>query len=213
MIEIGLTGGIGSGKSTVAEMFVDRGAVLIDADQIVRDLQQPGGAVFDAMVDRWGSRIVAEDGTLARDVVASIVFSDEAELTALNSIVHPAVAEEMKARRAALHGTDAVVVLDIPLLVRPDGESLADRYADLAAIIVVDVDPDITLDRLVTHRGFDPADAQARIAAQASRDARRAVADRVLDNSGSLEDLKTQVADAWDWVSSLPHPPAVTAAE
>jgi len=194
-------------------MFVDRGAVLIDADQIVRDLQQPGGAVFDAMVDRWGSRIVAEDGTLARDVVASIVFSDEAELTALNSIVHPAVAEEMKARRAALHGTDAVVVLDIPLLVRPDGESLADRYADLAAIIVVDVDPDITLDRLVTHRGFDPADAQARIAAQASRDARRAVADRVLDNSGSLEDLKTQVADAWDWVSSLPHPPAVTAAE
>jgi len=213
VIEIGLTGGIGSGKSTVAEMFVDRGAVLIDADQIVRDLQQPGGAVFDAMVDRWGSRIVAEDGTLARDVVASIVFSDEAELTALNSIVHPAVAEEMKARRAALHGTDAVVVLDIPLLVRPDGESLADRYADLAAIIVVDVDPDITLDRLVTHRGFDPADAQARIAAQASRDARRAVADRVLDNSGSLEDLKTQVADAWDWVSSLPHPPAVTAAE
>ena len=123
MIEIGLTGGIGSGKSTVADALVARGAELIDADRIVRDLQTPGAAVFDQMVERWGERIVAGDGTLDRAAVADIVFNDEAELEALNAIVHPAVAEEMKTRRDALQDTDTIVILDIPLLVRPDGTS------------------------------------------------------------------------------------------
>ena len=118
MIEIGLTGGIGSGKSTVADLLVERGAVFIDADRIVRDLQSPGGAVFAAMVERWGDRIVANDGTLDRQAVAEIVFNDEDELKALNDLVHPAVGEAMKEQREAAVGTDAIVVLDIPLLVR-----------------------------------------------------------------------------------------------
>lgn len=206
MIEIGLTGGIGSGKSTVADALVERGAVLIDADRIVRELQEPGQPVFEAMVERWGTKIVARDGTLDRAKVAEIAFNDKDELKALNDIVHPAVGKEMVARRTAVEGTDAVVILDIPLLVRADGESIADQYANLAGIIVVDTDPEIALERLVRHRGFDEKDAKARIANQASREARRAVADRVIDNSGTLEELEPQIRFVWSWISTLPHP-------
>jgi len=204
VIEIGLTGGIGSGKSTVAEMLVERGAVLLDADRMVRDLQAPGGSVFAAMVERWGERIIADDGTLDRQAVAAIVFNDADELEALNGIVHPAVAEELKTQREAVQGSDAIVVLDIPLLVRADGTSDRDRYANLAGIVVVDVDPDIALNRLVDQRGFDENDARARIANQASREQRRAVADVVIDNSGSLDALTLQVDDVWSWAQALP---------
>lgn len=203
MIEIGLTGGIGSGKSTVADLLVERGAVLIDADRIVRDLQAPGGSVFTAMVERWGERIVAADGTLDRQAVAGIVFTDEDELKALNDIVHPAVGEEMKAQREAVEGTDAIVVLDIPLLVRADGTSDKDRYANLAGIIVVDVEADLAVERLVAHRGFDESDARSRIANQATREQRRAVADIVIDNSGPLDELGPQVDAAWAWAEAL----------
>lgn len=206
MIEIGLTGGIGSGKSTVADALVERGAVLIDADRIVRELQEPGQPVFDAMVERWGKKIVAKDGTLDRAKVAEIAFRDEDELKALNDIVHPAVGKAMVERRAAVEGTDAVVILDIPLLVRADGQSVADQYANLAGIIVVDIDPELAVRRLVKHRGFTRADARARIANQASREARRAVADRVIDNSGTLEDLEPQLRFVWSWIKTLPHP-------
>lgn len=204
VIEIGLTGGIGSGKSTVADLLVERGAVLIDADRIVRELQAPGGSVFAAMVERWGDDIVAEDGTLDRQAVAEIVFNDEDELTALNDLLHPAVGEEMKAQREAVEGTDAVVVLDIPLLVRADGTSDKDRYANLAGIVVVDVDTDIAVERLVGFRGFSEDDARARMANQASRADRCAVADIVIDNSGPLDDLAAQVDEAWAWMRSLP---------
>lgn len=206
MIEIGLTGGIGSGKSTVADLLVERGAVLIDADRIVRQLQAPGGSVFAAMVERWGDTIVAADGTLDRQAVADIVFNDEDELKALNDLVHPAVGEEMKQQREAVMGTDAVVVLDIPLLVRADGTSDKDRYANLAGIVVVDVDTELAVQRLVEYRGFAADDAEARMANQASREDRRAVADVVIDNSGPLDDLVTQVDAAWEWMRSLPHP-------
>lgn len=206
MIEIGLTGGIGSGKSTVADLLVERGAVLIDADRIVRQLQAPGGSVFAAMVERWGDTIVAADGTLDRQAVADIVFNDEDELKALNDLVHPAVGEEMKQQREAVMGTDAVVVLDIPLLVRADGTSDKDRYANLAGIVVVDVDTELAVQRLVEYRGFAADDAEARMANQASREDRRAVADVVIDNSGPLDDLVAQVDAAWEWMRSLPHP-------
>ncbi len=199
-----MTGGIGSGKSTVAEMLVERGAVLLDADRIVRDLQAPGGSVFAAMVERWGERIIADDGTLDRQAVAAIVFNDADELEALNGIVHPAVAEELKTQREAVEGSDTIVVLDIPLLVRADGTSDKDRYANLAGIVVVDVDPGVALDRLVAQRGFDENDARARIANQASREQRRAVADVVIDNSGSLDALALQVDDVWSWARALP---------
>ena len=199
VLEIGLTGGIGAGKSTVAELLVSRGAVVIDADIIVRDLQQPGAAVFVRMVERFGSGIVRTDGTLDRAAVAEIVFSDREQLAALNGIVHPAVTDEMTRRRQALAATDTTVVLDIPLLI-------ATNYADLDAVIVVDVDPEIAIRRLVEHRGFTESDARARIANQASRDDRLAIADFVIDNGGSIDELSEQVGACWKWICSLPRP-------
>ena len=203
MIEIGLTGGIGSGKSTVADMLVERGAVLIDADRIVRDLQEPGAPVFDAMVERWGSAVVAEDGTLDRAAVAAIVFTDDNELKAINDIVHPAVGEAMQARRDDLKETDAIVVFDIPLLVKSEDDPVDERYSHLQGIIVVDTDVEIAVERLVLHRGFDADDARSRIILQASREARRAVADIIIDNSGDLDSLGPQVDAAWVWAESL----------
>jgi dephospho-CoA kinase len=199
VIEIGLTGGIGSGKSTVAGMLVDRGAVLVDADAIVREVQQPGTPVFAAMVDRFGPGIVAADGSLDRAAVAAVVFSDPAQLEALNGIVHPAVSDEMTRRREALAATDATVLLDIPLLVES-------KYSGLAGVIVVDVDPELAVERLVRHRGFSEDDARARISRQASRDERLAAADFVIDNSGDLDHLRLQVDRCWEWVLSLPRP-------
>jgi len=199
MLEIGLTGGIGSGKSTVAAFLVERGAVLLDADAIVRELQEPGTPVFAAMVDRWGDAIVSVAGTLDRQAVADRVFGDADELKALNAIVHPAVGDEMTRRREEIAGTDATVILDIPLLVESGHDGLG-------GIIVVDVDPEVAVERLVAHRGFAAQDARDRIARQASRDNRLARADLVVDNSGSLEDLEAEVDRAWAWIGSLERP-------
>ena len=206
MIEIALTGGIGSGKSTVADAFVDRGAELIDADRIVRELQEPGQPVFEAMVQRWGAGIVAADGKLNRGAVAEIAFNDADELKALGEIVHPALYNEIERRRGLLAGSDVVVVLDLPLLVGADCTSIADQFGVLAGIVVVDADLEITVERLVASRGFDEADARARIANQASREARIAVADWVIDNSGDLTALNRNIDEAWKWITSLPHP-------
>ena len=200
MREYGLTGGIGSGKSTVAEGLVARGATLIDADAIVRELQQPGAPVFERMVDHFGRGIVAADGTLDRQTVADIAFGDQEQLAALNEIVHPAVVREMKARRDALADSDAVLVTDIPLLVRADGtRSSAKEYDRLWGIIVVDCHVEIAIARLVVSRGFSEADARARVA---SREARLAVADHVIDNSGSLADLEPQLDRCWAWMTA-----------
>ena len=202
VIEIGLTGGIGAGKSTVADGLVDRGAILIDSDRIVRELQAPGAPVFRAMVKRWGREIVAPDGSLDRAAVAAIVFNDAQELRALNAIVHPAVRAEMSARLAAVADTGAVVVLDIPLLVDEQG-STRPEYRDLAAIVVVDTDPELAVERLVAHRGFSEADARARVARQAGREQRLAAADYVVDNSGTIEALDAELDRLWAWIGSL----------
>lgn len=185
--------------------LVSRGAVLIDADQIVRDLQQPGRPVFEAIVARWGPAVVAADGTLDRAAVADVAFNDADELAALNAIVHPAVGAEMADRRAAAAAEwpDAVVVLDIPLLVRPGGEPIAARYRDLAGIVVVDADPETAVRRLVAQRDLSEEDARARIANQADREARLAVADFVIDNNGSLDELEPQIDACYRWASSL----------
>ena len=206
MIEFGLTGGIGSGKSTVAQALVERGAVLIDADAIIRELQAPGQPVFRAMVERWGTSIVTEDGTLDRPAVAAIVFADEHELETLNDIVHPAVGKEMIDRRKVLEGTDAVVINDIPLLVRKDGSSEREGLDKLAGIIVVDTPPGVAIERLIEHRGFDQTDAEARVANQASREDRLAVADFVVDNGGPLDALASQIDACWAWIQSRPGP-------
>ena len=196
MLLIGLTGGIGSGKSTVSSLLAERGAVVIDADAIVHELQAPGQPVLAAMVERFGAQILDEHGALRRQVVADLVFNDPDALADLGAIVHPAVGEEIARRMAAEADTDHVVILDVPLLV----ESGRD---DMVATIVVDVDPDLAVERLVTHRGFSEADARARVARQASRQQRLAKADRVIDNSGTLDELRRQVDDAWGWISGL----------
>lgn len=190
MVLIGLTGGIGSGKSTVSGLLAERGAAVIDADAITRDLQGPGSPVLEAMVDRFGPTILARDGTLDRQAVADIVFNDAAALADLNGIVHPAVGAEIARRLQELSTTDRVVVLDVPLLV----ESGRD---DLAALVVVDVDPEVAVQRLVAHRGMREADARARMAHQVSREDRLAKADLVVDNSGSLDDLAAQIDELW----------------
>ena len=196
MVLIGLTGGIGSGKSTVSALLAQRGAVVIDADAITRELQQPGTAVFVAMMDRFGPGIVAADGTLDRQAVADIVFTDADALEDLGAIVHPAVGAEIARRLEAEQGTDHLVVLDVPLLV----ESGRD---DMAALVVVDVDPDVAVARLVERRAMRADDARARMANQVSRADRLAKADLVIDNSGTLEELEAQVAALWPQLTAL----------
>lgn len=187
---MGLTGGIGSGKSTVSALLAERGAVIIDADAITRSLQQPGEPVFSAMVDAFGPGIVGADGSLDRPAVAAIVFSDPARKKELEAIVHPAVGAEMVRLLSSHAGSDRIVIYDVPLLV----ESGKTGYG---FVIVVDVDPEIAVARLVAHRGFDEADARARVANQVSRADRVAVADVVVDNSGSLDDLAPQIDALW----------------
>lgn len=190
VLVIGLTGGIGSGKSTVSALLEDKGAVVIDADRVVRELQQPGEPVFEAMVDAFGPGIVAADGTLDRQAVADLVFGDDDKLATLNAIVHPAVGVRMAEQLAALAETDEVVVLDVPLLVEKGGY-------DTVGTIVVDVEPDLAVERLMEHRGFTEVDARARMARQSSREDRLAKADIVIDNSGTVADLAPQVDALW----------------
>lgn len=206
MILVALTGGIGSGKSSVSGGLSERGAVVVDADAIVHMLQQPDMPVYEAMVDRWGQHIVRPDRSLDRQAVASIVFSDEAELEALNSIVHPAVRTEMRRQMDDLASTRQVVILDIPLLAEGSGDR---RGA--SAVIVVDCPVETAIDRLVAYRDFDRSDAAARVAAQATREQRLALADFVVDNSGSLDQLADEVERCWEWLASMdetPWPPA-----
>lgn len=199
MLLIGLTGGIGSGKSTVSALLARRGAIVIDADGITRELQQPGTPVLAAMVERFGPGILQADGSLDRQAVADIVFADAEALADLNRIVHPAVGLEIAQRLQREAETDHLVVLDVPLLV----ESGRD---DLAALVVVDVDPEVALARLVEHRGMRADDALARMARQAPREERLSKADIVIDNSGSLVDLEQAVDAVWPALLALAPP-------
>ncbi|MEY3690862.1 MAG: dephospho-CoA kinase [Actinomycetota bacterium] len=197
MILLGLTGGIGSGKSTVSAMLADRGAVIIDADAIVRELQAPGQPLLAELAAEFGDTILAADGSLDRAALAAAAFGDKEKVAALNRIVHPAVGREMNRRLEDQRATDNVVVLDIPLLAENPRKGLC-------GVIVVDVPVDTAVDRLMRHRGFSEADARARVANQASRETRLAIADRVLDNSGDIASLAEQVDDVWEWARSLP---------
>jgi dephospho-CoA kinase len=187
---VGLTGGIGSGKTSVSGRLRGLGAVIVDADEIVRELQEPGGIVLADMVEHFGERILQPDGGLDRQAVADIVFGDKEQLDALGRIVHPRVQEELLRRVGEQAETDNVVILDIPLLVESGWEGLV-------GTIVVDLDPEVAVERLVTHRGFGEEDARARIANQASREDRLEKATWVVDNSGDEAALDRQVEALW----------------
>lgn len=195
MLTVGLTGGIGAGKSVVADLLVERGAVLIDADQVARDVVVPGGTAYQPLVDRFGREILSPDGTIDRQALADVAFADADALAALNAITHPVIGAEMTARREALRGTDAVVVLAIPLLHEGHRDSVG-----LDVVVVVDSPTEVALERLVEQRGMARSDAEARIAAQVSREERRRHADYVLDNTGTRAELEAEVDRLWAWL-------------
>ena len=201
MILVGLTGGIGSGKSTVSSLLAARGAEIIDADDITREVQQPGSAVVEAIAERFGDSVIDAERGLIRAKLADVVFADPAALRVLNAIVHPVVGAEIDRRVTMLAATDKVVVLDIPLLTE-------NPRRGLQAKIVVDVPLEVQVERLVRYRGFTVDDARARIARQASREDRLKNADYVIDNSGSVEDLARQILGLWEWMRSLPQLPS-----
>ena len=182
MILVGLTGGIGSGKSTVSSLLAQHGAIIIDADAIVRELQAPGQPLLQELAVAFGNNIIGPDGSLDRVALAGIAFKDKESLDRLNKIVHPAVGKEMTRRLEDQRTTDNVVVMDIPLLAE-------NPRTGLCGIVVVDVPVDIAVARLMEFRGFSEDDAKSRIANQTSREKRAKIADRIVDNSGDMEHL------------------------
>jgi dephospho-CoA kinase len=197
MLAVALTGGIGSGKSTVGGLMVERGALLVDADQIARDIVEPGARAYQPLVERFGPGVLAPDATIDREALAARVFSNPEELAALNAITHPVIAVLMVERCRSQDGTDRVVLLDIPLFAPVHKQVLS-----LDAVVVVDCPVEVALERLVARRGFDRSDAQARVACQTGRDERRAAADFVIDNSGDLLALVPQVERVWGELAS-----------
>ncbi|MFF9169091.1 MULTISPECIES: dephospho-CoA kinase [unclassified Streptomyces] len=191
MLTVGLTGGIGAGKSEVSRLLVECGAVLIDADRIAREVVEPGTPGLAAVVETFGSEVLTADGRLDRPKLGSIVFADPAKLAALNAIVHPLVgARSRELEQAAAE--DAVVVHDVPLLTENGLSPLYD------VVVVVDASPATQLDRLVRLRGMSEEDARARMAAQASREKRLEIADIVIDNDVPLERLQRRVREVWE---------------
>jgi dephospho-CoA kinase len=198
MIVVGLTGGIGAGKSTVSKLLAERGAAIVDADQIARDLQSPGNPVLEQMAERFGAQIINDDSSLDRAAVAAIVFSDKSALDDLNAIVHPAMQAEIQRQIDLNAGSDRVVVLDFPLL----GEN---PRKGLAATIVVDIPYELAVERVVEYRGMDESDARNRINSQISRKERLAQATHVVDNSGTFDSRASQVDELWSAIVKLPH--------
>jgi len=198
VIAVGLTGGIGAGKSTVSSLLAGHGAVVIDADVLAREAVEHGRPAWAEVRRRFGDSVVREDGSIDRQALAGVVFSDESARRDLNAIVHPEVARAMGERLALEASTDHVVVLDIPLL----AEGGRDRYP-LDGVLVVDCPVDLAIDRLVAARGMDRADAERRVAAQAPREVRLKLADFVILNMGTLEELRLMVDHAWRWIETL----------
>jgi dephospho-CoA kinase len=188
---VGLTGGIGSGKSTVADLLTERGAIVIDGDVIARRVVEPGQPALAAIVERFGAEVLAADGTLDRPALAARAFASDEDRKALEAITHPAIGAEF-VREMSEAPPDAVVINDVPLLV--ESQKAAERGYEY--VIVVEAPRELRLARL-EGRGLDRADAEARMAAQATDDERRAVATHLIDNGGTLSDLERQVDGVW----------------
>lgn len=191
MLRVGLTGGIGSGKSTVSARLAEHGAVVIDYDLLAREAVAVGSAALEQIRERFGDDVIAADGSLDRPALGSIVFADEAARRDLEAITHPAIRDLARAREEAAGDAD-VVLHDHPLLVEMGMAQSCD------VVVVVDVPPDVQVARLMRDRAMTEDEAHARLAAQAGRDERRSAADVVLDNSGSLSDLEAAVDRLWN---------------
>lgn len=190
MLRVGLTGGIGAGKSEVSRRLGAQGAIVIDADAIAREAVAPGTPGLEQVVATFGPDLLRADGALDRERLGEVVFADPAKLAQLNSIVHPLVGKRMTELETTA-GAEAIVVHDVPLIAE---NGLAPGYD---VVVVVDTPPALQLDRLVKLRDMSEEQAQARMAAQATREQRLAIADFVIDNSGSLGELDRQVGDLW----------------
>jgi len=197
VLKVGLTGGIGSGKSTVSRLLSSYGAVVIDSDLIAREVVAPGTPGLAAVIAEFGTAVLAADGSLDRPALGALVFSDPERLAALNAIVHPLVGSRTNELEGEAASSGApVVVFDVPLLAENGLASLYD------VVVVVDCPVEVAVARLVAQRGMTETDARARIAHQASRESRRAIATHVLDNSGTPEDLERQVERLWTTLTS-----------
>ena len=192
MIVVGVAGGIGSGKTAVTDVMGARGAIVIDADVIARDIVAPGSPCLEESRSAFGDHVLHEDGSLNREALATIVFTDESARLQLNEITHPRINDEMKRQIALTHARDGVCLIAIPLLVSEHRERLG-----LDAIIVVDCPTEIALERLVTDRQFDRDHARSRIASQISRDERNALGDYVVVNDGTRDQLERKIDDLW----------------
>jgi dephospho-CoA kinase len=207
VIVVGLTGGIGSGKSAVAELLAAKGAEVIDADQLAREAVEPGTEALAAIVRRFGPGVLGEGGRLDREKMAAIAFSDPEALGDLNKITHPAVGALMLQRLATIEAKESepsnpkVVVLEIPLLNR----SIRARYP-IDAVLVVDAPDEVRFQRLVTSRAMNPLDARQRMASQMPREERLELADYLIDNSGDRSALEQAVEEAWEWILELEKP-------
>lgn len=192
-MRVGLTGGIGSGKSTVVDMLADMGAAVVDADEIARRVVAPGSSVLARLAEKFGSDILLEDGTLDRALLAERAFSDERGTRRLNEITHPAIREQAERDISRAEETSEIVVYEMPLLVESGQVSLVD------VVVVVDVPESVQIDRAV-RRGMDETDVRQRMLRQASRDQRLEAADAVIDNSGSYDATRAQVDALWsEW--------------
>ena len=190
---IGLTGGIGSGKSTVASMLAERGAVVIDADHVAHEVYEKGREGYQLLLERFGESILAEDGSVDRQALAAKVFNDQSALADLNAIIHPLVRQEVARRllETVKEDPDATVVIEAALMTETGWAGGS------GALWVVIAEPETVTERLVQLRGMDANDVALRLAAQASNDERRRIADRVIENDGSLEDLELEVERVW----------------
>jgi dephospho-CoA kinase len=193
VIRLGLTGGIGSGKSTVSRELAALGAVVVDADLVAREVVEPGTPGLAAVVEAFGPQVLLPDGTLDREALGKVVFGDDEARARLSGILHPLIGARSAELWAAAEASGAAVLVhDVPLLVENKLEAMYDE------VLVVDVAPDVQVERLVGLRGMTPEDARARIAAQANRDVRLASATRVLHNDGTIQELQAQVRAVWD---------------
>lgn len=190
-VRVGLTGGVASGKSTVSAILAELGAVVIDADALAREVVARGTPGLDAVAAEFGPSLLTPEGDLDRPAMGRLVFGDEAARRRLEAIVHPLVIKRMAELEAAA-GEDDVVVHDIPLLAE------GGRADTFDAVVVVDAPRDLQVQRMLSERGWTREDAESRIAAQATREERRAVATHVIDNNGSLEDLRARVEAVFD---------------